>query len=674
MPPKHHRKSTSGPRTSAKCSTLLDDEMTRCSEIPTHGSPVERCRVHDEQYRTMTKRYKDAQKFVDETLGGSLIPTKADVLAYTSIPIILAKARLLKKYVNAIREERMGRDIHHKRFFLKVDDGHKIRIKVLAKQMTEGVEIRDSLEARALELHKGEHPAKNWIEEFQTTPLDEEDEGLQPGDDIFAYLRSKQDKIRAQAALNEEDDLIGLQLRFEREKYLYCLQIILEPEEFWTDYLRTTGKTPPPDTPENRNSRNTFTNALLQYTRRIVFHDPHLFAKSMDKVSFKDFVMDDDFGIDDMLRFFHMYQRRLTMGLRWWKDSLTEAIAIKDSSEASANMGNIQNRFKILGGWIYNNSRNTPAPNKVWWTMFSTEPPEKDTENRYVRLCCNFDELHTFLTFSALMLSSIAPSFCTDSLDFDPPRYAIATRSHLSLCGVILTDLVNGSQRHKFPCPVPSVIPAKKIGCITWLELQNRSYMFGAIRNEPDEFTTAFLRELRARPDLFAVVTRSDTDPPRHIESFGDVTDAMRMRQFEAPFQPVENAPAGRGPWKVMRSAMNVLYGGGDGPWDKVTGYLQPEFNTTKDARGRTESSFFVHKKFPVKYFLILNASPTGHVHDLARQVAWAAFRAKGLVQGNYDERRYDKASDVLFTQHARERLAFLPDGDYSVVNLASRD
>lgn len=67
----------------------------------------------------MTKRYKDAQNFVDETLAGSLIPTKADVLACESIPIILEKARLLKKYVNAIREERMGRDIHHKRFFLK---------------------------------------------------------------------------------------------------------------------------------------------------------------------------------------------------------------------------------------------------------------------------------------------------------------------------------------------------------------------------------------------------------------------------------------------------------------------------------------------------------------------------------------------------------------------------
>ncbi|KAJ7718259.1 hypothetical protein B0H16DRAFT_1337524, partial [Mycena metata] len=81
---------------------------------------------------------------------------------------------------------------------------------------------------------------------------------------------------------------------------------------------------------------------------------------------------------------------------------------------------------------------------------------------------------------------------------------------------------------------------------------------------------------------------------------------------------------------------------------------------------------FFYHKRFPVKYFLILSASPTGNVHDLARQVAWAAFRAKGLVYGDYDKKKYDKASDVLFTQRARERLSFLPEGSFSVAKLAS--
>ncbi|KAJ6491087.1 hypothetical protein C8R45DRAFT_757469, partial [Mycena sanguinolenta] len=65
---------------------------------------------------------------------------------------------------------------------------------------------------------------------------------------------------------------------------------------------------------------------------------------------------------------------------------------------------------------------------------------------------------------------------------------------------------------------------------------------------------------------------------------------------------------------------------------------------------------FFFHKRFPVKYFLILDASATSNV-------SLAAFRAHNLVQGDYDERKYDKASDVLFIKSARERLSFLPDG-----------
>ncbi|KAJ7438444.1 hypothetical protein FB451DRAFT_1060252 [Mycena latifolia] len=492
------------------------------SEIPTHGHPIERCRLHHEQYRTMTKRYKDAQKFVDETLAGALIPSKEEVQSYTSIPTILEKARRMKKYVNAIREERTGRDIHHKRFFLKVDSGHKMRINVLAKQMTVGVEIRDALEAQAMALHMKDHPAENWMEEFQAAPLDDTDEGIQPGENI-SYMRAKQESLKEQGASDENSDLI----EFDYVSHVLCThpraRYILDQvfPGHWQDS--------PTDTPQERNHRVTLTNAWLQYTRRIIFHDPHLFAKSLNKVSLKDFVMDDDFGVDDMFRVMTMYEKRLEIGLRWWKDSITEAIAIKDSSQASANMGSLgedqaniyfsrgsdispQNRFKILGGWIYNNSRDIPAPNKMWWTMLRADPPEKDTENRHVRLCCNFDELHTFLSFSALILSYNTPAFCTDRLDIDPRRSSSTTRNHLNLCGVLLTDLVRGSQMLKMSGPIPSTLPAKKPGCITRVEMEMRAYMFGAIRNEPDDFTTAFLRELRARPDLFAVVTRSDTD------------------------------------------------------------------------------------------------------------------------------------------------------------------
>ncbi|KAJ6617713.1 hypothetical protein B0H10DRAFT_2176390 [Mycena sp. CBHHK59/15] len=661
MPSKRHRKgSKSNPHTpAAQCSTLLDDEMTRCPETPTHGRPVERCRVHHEQYLTMTKKYKEAQLIVDETLAGSLLPTKDEVLAYTSVPIILEKARLVKKYVNAIREERMGREIHHTRFFLKVDDGHKIRIKVLAKQMIDGLELRDALEARAMALHLQEHRAKDWIKEFQSTPLHGQDRGpLQPDSIFSAFILDSKPKERV--PVKEEDDVIDLKLRHEREGYLRVFEMFIDPDKFWADYRRHTGQGPLPDTAQAKRTQIILSTAWLQYGRRVIFHDPYLFAKSLDKVSFKDFVMDDDFGPEDILRVMQLLSGRLQIGLLWWKDSLTEAIAIVDNPNgkfASANTGSLENRFKILGGWIYNNSQNKPASNEAWWMLLSADTPEKDTENRYVRLCCNFDELHTFLTFSAFVVEAPAPSFCTDK--HDPSWNSIATRKHLSLCGVIITGMV-GSMKIGGTMPIP--VPPQRMGYLTWLEMETRAYIFGAIRTEPDEFTAAFLRELRARPDLFSLVTRSDTDAPRKLECFGNVTDQVRMRKFEAPIPRDGHPPPGRGDWQVMRSAMDVLYGGGN---SKTPGYLSGEFSNRMETDGRQTSSFWYFKKFPVKYLLILHATPTGNVHQLTRLVAWAAFRAHGLVQGDYDGRKYDKASRVLCNKHAEERLSFFPGGGY---------
>ncbi|KAJ7155155.1 hypothetical protein C8R46DRAFT_1227108 [Mycena filopes] len=630
MPPKNRRKASKS-SANTRCSTLLEDEITRCSEAPTHGRRVERCRVHHEQYCTMTTR---------------------DHGLYSSVSEVLEKARLLKDYVNAIRQERTGREIHHNRFFLKVDDGHKIRINLLAKRMAEGVEIRDALEARAMALHMESHPARDWMHQFQgSSELEIGSEDTRGVDGLVAYIREHDKKLRAEAALHADDDLIALQLRFQREVKLEALGLFINPEKFWPDYHRFLKK-PDTTTAEEKKIRALHDKAWAQYFRRMVFHDPQLFARSLGKVSFKDLVLDDEFTFDDLLRIQVLMGQRLTFGLTWWKDCLTEAIFIRDCAEASANMGSLENRVKILGGWIYNNSRNTPAPNKVWWTLLTCEEQEKDIENRYVRLCCNFDELHTFLTMSAFVME--APSFCTTG-DGD----STATRKHLSLSGVLVTGMVGRPEPqmvHPFPSPK---VPAKRVGCVTWVQIETRAYIFGAI-------------QLRARPDLFSVVTRSDTDPPRKLESFGDVTDQVRMRQFEAPLQ--RTPPTGQGDWKVLRSAEEVLYGADDdseSPYMKIPGYLSANGNKL-DSKGRPIRWFFFHKRFPVKYFLILNASPKGNVHDLARQVSWAAFRAQGLVHGNYDEGRYDKASDVLFIKHARERLSFLPEGGYKVGNLAS--
>ncbi|KAK0194073.1 hypothetical protein F5146DRAFT_418311 [Armillaria mellea] len=156
------------PAPSLTCTTLLEDEQTRCPKPRTDGNPVERCHMHHKQYIKLTKDYKKAAQLVDKTLGGASIPTKAEISAYDSIHDILEQVRLMKKYISAIRVERTGRNIHHQRFFLKIDDGHKIRLKLLAKKMSEAVEIRDALEARALTLHMKDHPGREWMEDFQS--------------------------------------------------------------------------------------------------------------------------------------------------------------------------------------------------------------------------------------------------------------------------------------------------------------------------------------------------------------------------------------------------------------------------------------------------------------------------------------------------------------------------
>jgi hypothetical protein len=166
------------------------------------------------------------------------------------------------------------------------------------------------------------------------------------------------------------------------------LAVFIDPENYWREIERLDNCPPPPDTEELQKIKKIIHGAYAQYFRRIIFHDPNLFAKSLNKVSFKDLVMDDDFGIEDVKRILRMLESRLWFGLTWWKDSLTEALYIKDSAEASANMGSVgetcwyrrertsincpftETRVKILGGWIYKSSRNTPAPNKVWWVSW----------------------------------------------------------------------------------------------------------------------------------------------------------------------------------------------------------------------------------------------------------------------------------------------------------------
>ena len=102
----------------SQCRTLEEDEMTRCNQPATDGFPKkERCKKHQAQYRTMYKKYKDASKIVDELKNE--IPDQAQIDQYNEVSSLLKKARMIKKYVEAIRVERTGRLLHQTRFFLK---------------------------------------------------------------------------------------------------------------------------------------------------------------------------------------------------------------------------------------------------------------------------------------------------------------------------------------------------------------------------------------------------------------------------------------------------------------------------------------------------------------------------------------------------------------------------
>jgi hypothetical protein len=233
-------------------------------------------------------------------------------------------------------------------------------------------------------------------------------------------------------------------------------------------------------------------------------------------------------------------------------------------------------------------------------------------------------------------------------------------RNHLSLAGVVICDLVSAAKPPQLCGPFPSKHRPHQPGCIVWAELESRAYIFGVLRNEPDAFQLAFLTELKARPDLFQVITRCDGDPPRVVKAFGngetEALPSIRARMFEAPLTSLQNRPQGFGQWEVCRSALDILY--------ETEGYLATPVPGGKNY-------FFHFNPFPVTYILILDTAPNRHYTFLAEQVAWAALRAKGYGKGLYEPRKYAIASDKFFEDCAKERLSWMPEGTWHATKLA---
>ena len=279
--------------------------------------------------------------------------------------------------------------------------------------------------------------------------------------------------------------------------------------------------------------------------------------------------------------------------------------------------------------------------------------PQARTENRYVRLCDSYDDMIGMLSRGGLGLLP-PPGFCK----FDTPNaqaMATAARMHLSLSGVVIADLVSPSIPKG---PVPTNKQPQSRGCIVWADVESRGYLFGAIRHENDSFSEAFLQELKARPDLFQLIVYRQGDPKSKVEEAGSdeggkALPALRSRQFEAPrlWDFSKEPPRGRGRWETFRSANDILF---STKKEKIFGYI-----TTLE-QTRSAGWFFHFKKFPVRYFVVLDGVPNRHGSELIRNVAWAALRAGGYAAGELTTQKYYKASDKLFEEKAAQRLSWM--------------
>ncbi|KDR71431.1 hypothetical protein GALMADRAFT_143708 [Galerina marginata CBS 339.88] len=648
--------SDTGPKASTQpvkmCLTLEEDEMTRCNLPASHGQHRDRCRKHYTQYVGMYKKYKESAKVVDEIRQGASIPTKEEIGRYTEVKRALDKARLVRKFVEAIRVERTGRDLHGRRFFLKIDDGHKMRLKLLEKELVRGVETIDNLQSRAYELHLAKNPRPDWA----ASPKMSEESQLHAENIIQAAQRMDNTKPMFMEGTDLDDcDLIDVQLRAKKFIMLKVLSAVTDPEVLLQGYTETNPKASSGDISEVALLSQKI---LYQFALRIVFYEPTLFMKSIGKVSFKDMILSEDFTFEDLTRFVTLFEQRLGFPLLWLKDAVVEALVMTRQGPfgTAANVGKFENRVRMLDGWIFNVAHVKGMSNEVWFRLILFLEPPKDVENRFVRLCNSYNDLVAFLAVGGLGMSP-SPSFCMG---------ADLYRRHLSLSGVVVADMISMPKPPFFSGPIATQKKGKKEGCIMWAELESRAYIFGAVKNEPDVFTDAFLQELKSRPDLFHLIIRSETDPEGIVEEFGYQSGALpvaRIRTFEAPPASFHNRPSGRGEWTSEFSAKDIFYGTNIGGLQGFFGYLTQLKRGSKRPGNKPTTPFFHFKKFPVKYFAVIDIIPNRHHIFLAQQLSWAALRAQGLGKGEYEERKYAQTSEIFFDKRAAELLAWAPSG-----------
>ncbi|KAG9311909.1 hypothetical protein JVU11DRAFT_8170 [Chiua virens] len=499
--------------------------MTRCDQLATEGHHCRnRCKVHHGQYRILYKKYKDAQQIVDDLKQGTGLPSKEQIGCYTDWRAALKKAQWVRKYLEAVRVEKRGREIHEQRFFLKVNDGHRNRFNLLEGEMIRAIDTLDALQKRACELYKDALPA---MKDLALSKVEEEweKESRRSTKELVEFTRNPEVFTQGSFMMPPliipisevgDEDLIDMSLREQKEKMFSILRSLSSLESYIEVVIEE----------ESLESQNTESvKALLekeffthqQFARRIIFYESSLFMKSLEKASLEDFFLSDDLSMEDLARFLDMFLQPMGFLLKSFKDAVLDALAMSHHGTAPSTSGAAQ--IPLLGSCVFNYTDTTTIPNEVWGFLLKTLRPPAHLESRFVCLCNNFEDLVGFLSFAALGLVP-SPSFCQSRPHFDPNDPALS-RNHLSLSGIVVADMVSTFMPPQLCRPFPTALRATQRGYAVWAEVQIRSYMFGAMRNERDGFTEAFIRELRARPDLFQVVLRSETAPGRQVEMFG---------------------------------------------------------------------------------------------------------------------------------------------------------
>ncbi|KAI0756079.1 hypothetical protein C8Q80DRAFT_1091513 [Daedaleopsis nitida] len=659
-------------RPTGKCQALEPDGKTRCSRTPLQKRY--HCAIHHEQYRTLTRRYKEAQATVDGLEGIPRLTEKA-IADINDVKELQAQYKRMHTLQDAVRVEKAGREVHHKRFFLKgatgvciacdtaaaADAGHKTRLNFLEKKMQENATILDQLDARHYHLRHADDPQyKVWVEEFQRLPLPHlaavvpnDEQGQKsvrierlPGTDFSESSTG----VVLPAEETEEDDPIAVEFRNAKRERLRKYQwLIISFEDFAEHALAPA----PVNGPLAMREVEVFWRAQLQFFRRIILHDPVLANKAHDKVSFLDLFQSPEFTAEDCDRLFGKVN---IMGdaLIWWKDSFLDAIDLRPTdrkrrdgasvarthlSRSTVLTGwSVDNRVRLLGSWVYQRQHSKSLTPEGWITYFAL----------------------------SIMLDG-------DALVPDRSASIVGARAYLMMAGFMLDELV-GRTPLCGADPIPTGLRATKRGHIRWAQLQNRSYLIGAVRDDgADPFVAAFLAELRARPDLFIVVSHSvGNHASREVEKFGGPPDetyyCQRIRLFDAPMS--DTAPTGSGEWDIAHTAVNTLFGGGKpiriGRGSEEARTPRGYMDLLRERPGG-KSYMFTHVKFPVRYLVIMDVQPNTGGKALTIHVVWAAFRALGLVQGwEASPMEFDMASAKLMWQ----RMCKLAVGEWMPAQL----